>query len=309
MESQIADSHENKLRLMGKFRRLLFLLFKAALIATILVAVGSYIYFCPPVLTRLNGGFILFPIPPGPEYKFDTINGIRREEVFFKNSNGDRLNGWFFQLPEPQAPVILINHGNAGNIGHRLLLVQHLINAGASVFVYDYRGFGLSSGTKSLSGLIEDAESAFDYLTKTRQIPPSQIVVYGESVGGGPSCLIANSNAVDGIILDSTFTSLLSIAKQKVGVFCIYPDFLQPYPAFNNIAELTTKRAPLLLIHGKQDNIIPLSEAQKNFAAAADPKTLVVLPNSSHNWKDMDFGVYEAGVKKFLFSLKIQQRN
>jgi uncharacterized protein len=198
----------------------------------------------------------------------------------------------------------LFCHGNAGNIGHRLLFVHYLMNAGASVLLFDYRAYGKSEGTKSLRGVIDDSEAAYDYLTKERKIPPSRIVIYGESIGGGPACALASEHDSAGIILDSCFTSLMRIAKKKVAAFRIYPDFLAPNPAFDNISILSGKHAPVLIMHGKHDEVIPYSEAEDNFASASEPKTLLVLSNSSHNDKSADFELYESGVRKFLGSIK-----
>lgn len=280
------------------------MLLRAFLKALLLVSTASYILFSPTVLTSLCGGiFLLFPMPPGDEYSFDTINNVKREEVFFPNSNGDQLHGWFFQAPQADAPVVMFTHGNAGNIGHRLLFVHHLMNAGASVFLYDYRSYGKSKGTKSLTGLTDDAEAAYKYLTETRKIPSSRLILYGESIGGGPTCALALRHPCRGIILDSTFTSLLRVARKKVPPFKIYPDFLKPVPEFDNTALLRGGHAPLLIIHGEKDEIMPVSEAHENFALASEPKTLLLLPNSTHNDKSQDIGAYESAVQKFLGQL------
>jgi fermentation-respiration switch protein FrsA (DUF1100 family) len=276
------------------------LLSKSAFIAFVLVAVCTYIYFCPPVLTMTNGGFILFPMPPGEEYKCTSVNNVQREEVWFKNEEGNKLNGWFFQSPNKNAPVILFSHGNAGNIGHRLMLVKALMDAGASVFVYDYRAYGLSEGKKNLQGLSKDAHAAYNYLVEEKKLAPQKIILYGESIGGGPTCMLASQVKCGGIILDSTFTSLLRVAKKKVAYFNVYPDFLQTVPSMDNFSFLKEKHAPVLIIHGEKDEVIPYSEAQENFAAASEPKQFVSLPHATHNWKEPDWNLYIEGIHKFL---------
>lgn len=283
-----------------KIIRLGTLFLKAMLIAILIVAVAAYIFFSPPVLTKFNGSIILLPLEPGAEYACDSVNNIKHDENYFLNKNGDKLHSWLFRLPDPNAPVVLFCHGNAGNIGHRLMLAKYLMDAGASVFLFDYRAFGKSSGKKDLPGIIDDSRAAYDYLVKEKKFKPSQIVIYGESIGGGNACALASSVDSGGLILDSTFTSLLQIAKKKVSFFRVYPDFLQPSPAFDNIATLRGKHAPLLVIHGKIDELIPYEEAQENFAAASEPKQMLELPNSTHNWKEPDAKIYIEGVKKFL---------
>lgn len=281
------------------------LLLRALLIALLLVGICTYVCFCPPVLTNgNNGAFILFPLPPGGEYVAESVNNVKREEVFFPNDQGNKLHSWFFQSPDKDAPVILFSHGNAGNIGHRLMLAKWLMDAGASVFLFDYREYGKSEGKKNLHGTVLDCKAAYDYLVNERKINPARIVLYGESIGGGPACVLSTMVPSGGLILDSSFTSLLRIARKKVRYFCLYPDFLKPNPAFENITVLAGKHPPLLIVHGQKDEVIPYEEAQDNFAAASEPKQLLLLPASTHNWKDPDSGLYIEGVHKFLEQIK-----
>ncbi|MBX9686162.1 MAG: alpha/beta hydrolase [Candidatus Obscuribacterales bacterium] len=288
-----------------KWKKLLFMLLKAALIALALVAIGSYIFFCPPILSRNFGSAILFPMPPGGEYSCLSVNQIKRQEIHFKNKEMNNLEGWYFQAANKSAPVILFAHGNAGNIGHRLMLVKYLMDAGASVFIFDYRNYGRSEGKKDLAGLAEDTEAALSCLQNDLKIAPSNIVLYGESIGGGAACAVAAKHPeLKGLIIDSSFTSMLNLAKKKIPLMHIYPDFFQAIPSYNNKEYLQGKHLKLLIIHGQKDEAIPYSEAEANFAAATDDKTLLTLPNSTHNWKDQDFQLYSNGVAEFLRTLK-----
>ncbi len=282
---------------------------KSFLIALGLVSIATYIYFCPPVLTKMHSGFILFPFPPGEEYNYDTVANVKREEVYFKNPNGSKLHGFFFQSKDATAPVVLFSHGNAGNIGHRLLLAKWILDAGASVLLFDYRNYGKSEGVKDLNGLKDDSRAAYDYLTKERKIPANKIILYGESIGGGPTCILSQNVPSEGIILDSTFTSLLQIGRKKIAFFYLYPDFCQPDPPLNNLEILKGKHSPLLIIHGAKDEIIPVSEANQNFAEASEPKELLILPQSTHNTKELDADAYVEGLRRFFTSLKKQESN
>lgn len=288
---------------LAKVKYFLRLMLKSALIALAIVAVGTYIFFSPPILTAFNGDFILFPLPAGPEFMYDTINGVTREDVYFNNKHGDKLNGWYFQNPNANAPVVLFSHGNGGNLGNRVHLMKALMDAGASVFIYDYRQYGKSEGVKSLQGLTADADAAMDYLLNTKKIEPERIVLYGESIGGGPSCYLLAHHKVKALILDSTFTSLMGIARKKVSYFYVYPDFLAPNPSFDNRSVIMGEHPPLLIVHGQKDDLIPSSEAVDNFRNASEPKQLLLLPQSDHNDKGKDFGTYADGLKKFLQSL------
>ncbi len=270
-----------------------------------LVAVGCLAYLSPLVLTSVNRSLILYPHPPGPEYRIASVNGVQREDAYFRNPEGNKLHGWFFQLPNPKSPVILYSHGNGGNIGNRLMLVKWLLDAGASVFLFDYRAYGKSEGTADLSGIVTDTRAAYDYLTMTRKIAPSKIVLYGESIGGGPTCALAKEVPAGGIILDSTFTSLMQVARKRVWFFNIYPDLLGPVPPLNNICVIRGRHAPLLIIHGELDEVIPYSEAEENFQAASSPKWFLKLPHSKHSDKRIDALMYVEGVRKFLISSRI----
>lgn len=292
-------------RFLGKLDKLLIFLGKAFVIAAAIVFSASYVYFSPPVLTRTNGGFILFPMPPGPEYQVDSVNNIKRQECWFKNNKGNKLEGWYFESRQAEnPPVVLFSHGNAGNIGHRLMLAKWLMDAGASVFLFDYRSYGRSEGKKDLKGLVDDSRAAYKYMTCELKIPPERIVLYGESVGGGPTCQLIKELPAAGVILDSCFSSLLHVAKKKVEIMNIYPDFLQPDPPYDNRAAIAGKHPPVLIIHGIKDEVIPYSEAELNFASASEPKTLLSLPHSTHNWKDADSEAYVRGIAAFLESIK-----
>ncbi len=298
--SDVGNESPTQATVTQKIKYFLKLMLKSALIATGIVALGTYIFFCPPVLTAFNGDFILFPLPAGPEFSYDTVGGVTREDVYFTNKHGDRLNGWFVQNPDANAPVVLFSHGNGGNLSNRVHLMKAIMDAGASVFIYDYRQYGKSSGVKSLHGLTEDADAAMDYLLHNKKIDPSRIVLYGESIGGGPSCYLLAKHKVKGIILDSTFTSLMRIARKKVSYFYVYPDFLAPNPAFDNRSTIMAAHPPLLIIHGEKDVLIPSSEAVDNFRDASEPKQLLLLPQSDHNDKGPDFGAYIEGLRKYL---------
>lgn len=289
--------------MVSRVNRLCWLLIRSLFVALVLVVIAAYVFFCPPVVSRFFGHQILYPYPPGQEYQIDAIDNIKREDVWFTNANGDKLHGWFFQSPSAHARLVLFTHGNAGNIGHRIHLAKCLLDGSASVLLFDYRGFGKSTGQLSISGMAEDAEAAYDYLTETRKIPPNRIVLYGESIGGGAACWLVERKPVAGIILDSSFTSLMRVAKKRTAVLRLYPDFLQPSPAFNNISVLAGHHPPLLIVHGQQDEIIPHSEAEDNFKSASEPKVMLSLQHSTHNNKGPDLEIYAKSIKSFLESL------
>ncbi len=280
------------------------MLLRAFLIALAIVFVGTYVLFSPPVFVSvLAPKVLLFPMPPGAEYQYTTMDGIPVKEVFFTNSAGNKLHGFYWKAPGGAKKTVLFMHGNAGNIGHRLLLAKAIKDAGASIFLFDYRGYGKSEGKSGVAEIIDDSKCAYDYLENELKVAPKDIVLYGESIGGAVACALAKDHKSGGLILDSTFTSLLRIAKKKIWVYNMYPDFLESSPSLNNIEYLSHDHPPLLIIHGQLDEILPLSEAQANFQAATEPKKFVPLPGSTHNNKGADGPLYLKTLKDFLSSL------
>src|SRR5207248_2460746 len=127
-----------------------------------------------------------------------------------KSTDGVKIKGWF--IPGV-LPTLLFCHGNAGNISHRLDKLQIFHKLGLNVLLFDYRGYGQSEGVPSESGTYADAEAAYRYLTETRKIPPSQIILYGESLGCAVATEMARRHPAAALILESPFTSTVAMAK------------------------------------------------------------------------------------------------
>ena len=138
------------------------------------------------------------------------------ENIFFKTSDGIELNGWFFpaQTNSPHAQLAFLNcHGNGGNISHRLGLYRALLDIGANVFTFDYRGYGFSRGKPSEEGTYLDAQAAYQWL-REKGFSARNIVVYGESLGGGIASELCAREETGGVILQSTFTSLRELGAE-----------------------------------------------------------------------------------------------
>lgn len=284
-------------------RKTVFFLLRTFSIALAIVIVGCYFFFCPRFLMDNYSHVLFCPFPADKElYSVGEIGGVKKEDVYFKNAQGIILHGWFFQKPGAQKTV-LFAHGNGGNISYRQHLITAILDAGASVFIYDYSGYGLSQGKPTVPQALSDSEAAYNYLTDVKKIPLKDIVLYGESLGGGMVAHLLQTKDAGGIILDSTFTSVLGLAKKKVPPIMLYPPFLGPNPALNVQTVLTGRHPPLLIIHGKMDSMLPASEAEENFAAASEPKSLVILPASDHNDKDPDLNQYRQSLKDYFANL------
>lgn len=219
------------------------------------------------------------------------------EDAFFNTSDGVQLNGWYF--PGGSNHVILVCHGNAGNLSHRLPLIDTLLKAGASVFAFDYRGYGRSAGRPSEKGTYLDAQAACQWL-RDRGFQDTNIIALGESLGGGVVCELATRKPLGGIILQSTFTSVPDVACEMVPWL---PMRLLLTTHFNNREKLKRITIPVLILHGRQDTIIPFHHGEKNFAAANPPKFFAELDGDHNDAMLVSQEKYQLAVTDFLAKL------
>ena len=205
--------------------------------------------------------------------------GLTAEDVYFEAADGTRLHGWFFPGP-PQAPMILFSHGNGGNISHRLENVGLLLDRGLRVFIYDYRGYGRSSGRPSEDGIYQDAVAAYDYLVSQKQISPCHIISFGRSLGACAAIEVARKRQIRSLIIESAFTSTKEMARQML-VFRLLSPCLPTH--FNNLGKIQKVDLPKLIVHGDADEVVPFSMGQRLYAAAPDPKCFYPIPGAGHN--------------------------
>ena len=217
-----------------------------------------------------------------PQSDFDMTPDQMRlsyESINFEADDGPKLHGWFFPLPEKR-PVILFCHGNAGNISHRLENIQKLLSIGFQVFIFDYRGYGKSSGTPSRKGIYSDGLAAYDYLLENRGVAPDRIILFGRSLGAAVATEIATKKKAERLILESAFTSTKDLAR-TMPLFALLSPFLPAH--YNNLNKIRHLSIPKLIIHGNVDQIIPFQMGQVLFEAAAEPKEFYAIEGAGHN--------------------------
>ena len=220
------------------------------------------------------------------------------EDIFFQTSDGLRLNGWFFPArtnSSRAALVMLICHGNAGNISHRLGMCDALLSTGVNVFVFDYRGYGRSQGRPSEEGTYLDAQAAYNWL-RQKGFAAENIIVHGESLGGGVGSELALRERVGGLVLLSTFTSIPDIGAE---LFPWLPVRLLTKIKYETHAKLARIHAPLLVMHSRVDRLVSFRHSEKNFAEANEPKLFWEL-RGGHNEMLIDCEHFVAGIEKFL---------
>lgn len=220
------------------------------------------------------------------------------EDINFSARDGTKLNAWFFPAntnsTRAQLAVILC-HGNAGNISHRLELYDALLAAGVNVFAFDYRGYGRSAGRPSENGTYLDAQGAHAWL-RQRGFAATNILVYGESLGGGVASELAVRETCGGLILEKTFTSLPDIGAE---LFPWLPVRTLGSIRYDTHSKLPRIHAPVLILHSRADSLIPFHHAEQNFAAANEPKFLCEL-SGDHNDGIVNPKQFQAALEKLL---------
>lgn len=203
-------------------------------------------------------------------------------ELSIPTLNGNKLAGLYIKIPRSKF-LTIVNHGNAGNIGHRIVIAANLIGAGSSVLLYDYQGYGESGGQAKLSNLVPDARAAYDYATNKLGYPSSSIILYGESIGCGVTSGVMKERTPRAFILQSPFVSLMKTAKDKLFFMRTLPDFIDPEPQLNNLASVEKAHPPLLLMHGDKDITLPCKYSQELYEKASQPKQIFLVKGADHN--------------------------
>lgn len=223
------------------------------------------------------------------------------EDVRFKASDGVELNGWFFPANTNSARArlaVLVCHGNAGNISHRLEICDILLSAGVNVFVFDYRGYGRSAGRPSEEGTYRDAQAAYAWL-RARGFAGTNIIAFGESLGGGIATELALREPVGGLMLQSTFTSVPDIGAE---LFPWLPVRTLGKIRYDTRSKLPRIKVPVLVMHSKVDDLIGVRHAERNFAAANEPKIFWEI-TGGHNGGLDDRRQFLAGTERFFEKL------
>ncbi|MGD0517254.1 MAG: alpha/beta hydrolase [Thermoguttaceae bacterium] len=226
----------------------------------------------------LENSLIFFPSRyPSGDWK---PGGLTFEDAWFQAADGTKLHGWYVPREKPSS-AILFCHGNAGNITHRADILEQLHNTvGASVLIFDYRGYGRSEGKPNEAGILADARAARAWLANREKIKEKDIVVMGESLGGAVAVDLAAKDGAKGLVLISTFTSLPDVAAYH---YPIFPVRLLMRTRLDAVGQIANYKGPLLQMHGEADTIVPFKFGHRLFDAANEPKQLLVFPQHDHN--------------------------
>jgi pimeloyl-ACP methyl ester carboxylesterase len=257
---------------------------------------GIYIIIC--ILLFLFQRFLIY-FPDNNIIFTPTHARLNYEDIYYKTSDDVSINGWLIPA-DSSDKVVLFCHGNAGNISHRLESIQLLNRLRLDVFIFDYRGFGKSEGRISEEGTYLDASGAWKFLVRQRGYKPSQIIIFGRSLGSGIASWLASEKNPGGVILESSFTSLPDLGAK------IYPYFpVRLLARFNYRTEqnLGKIQCPILFIHSKSDEIIPYALGLENFKLAKEPKEFLEIEGSHNDGFMVSESKYISGIAQFIAKL------
>jgi uncharacterized protein len=229
------------------------------------------------VLRRLLYSLLYFPSPT--VVGTPQSAGLECSDLPIETDDGERLGAWWIDARTQPLGHVLLCHGNGGNIGDRVLHAELLSAAGFDVLLFDYRGYGQSTGNPTEEGTYRDARAALASMLRQPGVDPAHVLYLGESLGGAVALELALEHPPAGLVLLSSFTGVRELSRVH---YPFIPAALVPdaYPSLSRIARL---RAPLLVLHGERDEIVPLPHAGALLAAAPEPKRMRVFSGLGHN--------------------------
>lgn len=231
--------------------------------------------------------------------------GLAFDEVWLKVAGeGDgaveRIHGWWIPGPDAKAPTMLYLHGARWSLSNNLFRIQRLQRMGFAVLAIDYRGFGRSDGElPSEEQAYADAQAAWQHL-RLLEPDPHRRFLYGHSLGGAVAIELASRNDdVAGLIVESSFTSMREMAD-AMG-YGNYPLGLVLTQRFDSIAKIASVKTPVLFVHGTSDRFVPAEMSERLYAAAPEPKRLLLVENGNHsNVTAVAYEKYQAAMREFL---------
>jgi fermentation-respiration switch protein FrsA (DUF1100 family) len=248
----------------------------------LIVLVAVYVSLCAAAYL-LQRSFLYFPMGAAGTPAAAGLKGF--DAVALETSDRLKLVAWYRAPPDQAAAVVVLFHGNAGSIADRAFKAEVFAQAGFGVLLVEYRGYGGNPGAPSEAGFYADARAAADFLAR-QGVARWRWVLYGESIGGGPAVHLAQELAADGkgaaggVILEAAFASTAAVAGAHYWFLPVRLIVRDRYENAEKIAEIS---APVLILHGARDEIVPAGHARRLFERAREPKTLAIVPDLGHN--------------------------
>ena len=243
---------------------------------------------------------IYFPFGRVPEDEAIRLAGLA--PIAFPTSDGLTLKGWFITPKGPPRFTVVVFNGNAGNRSLRLDLADALLRRGLAVVLFDYRGFGGNPGVPSEDGLRRDALAVRRYLIGRADVDRARLVYFGESLGTAVATALAVDHPPAAVILRSPFASMTEVGQHHYAWLPVKWLLRDRYATVDLIGRV---RAPVLVIAGDRDRIVPVAHSRRVYEAAREPKRLVIIPGADHNDAVMfSDGVMVESVIRFLETVR-----
>lgn len=283
---------------MRKFNLILIVL--AALIASYLL-ISLFLFFSQTVLVFFpTSNIIMTPS------EMDLVYEDVWLEVINRKGKKETIHGWWLPNFNGNKKALLYLHGNGENISSNLNRAKFYQQQGFSVFLIDYRGYGKSQGEfPNENRVYEDAQLAYDYLVQKKNFKPESIVVFGHSLGGAIALNLAiNQPNIHALIVESTFTSIQDVAEETT-IYRLFPLDLILTQKFDSINKINRLKVPVLMIHGTEDETIPVSMSKTLFDKVKVPKKILIIEGANHNnVQEFNEIEYQKGVESFLQFVK-----
>ena len=260
-----------------------------AAIRIVLLVYGSLV-----LIMYFAQGKLLFPATRSVSFTPEVM-GWEYEDINL-DVDGEKTNAWFVPVENAKG-TLLFSHGNAGNIGDRLDSIQIFRNLGLNVMIYDYGGYGLSTGKASEQRCYADSRAAWKYLSEEKGIPTNEIVLFGRSLGGGVATNLATEVKPACLILESSFMSTVTMARKS---FPYLPVNLLLRHRFDNETKIQIITSPVLIIHSAQDELIPFHHGEGLFKVANEPKTFLQIKGGHNDGFMISETEYVRGIDSFL---------
>lgn len=222
--------------------------------------------------------------------------GLEFEDVSFESQNGSEIAGWYVPAKGGKATV-LFSHGNAGNISGRLETIRILNNLNLNVLMYDYQGYGKSEGSSSEETTYQDALAAWNFLKQNKQIPSTEIILMGRSLGGAVSAWLATKTDPAALILESSFTSAKDLAAEIYPIFPVRWLMKFDYPTAEYLKKLSI---PVLITHSKDDQLVPYHHGKELYEIASQPKSFFEMKGDHGNSHIVTGQEYVMALKDFV---------
>lgn len=253
------DADQLKRILLGDFtlKRLVRSMFTVAA----LTYLGIFLY------VSLYADSIIF-LPPPSSYRDGP------QIIKLSTEDGGKISGIYLPNNASARYTILYSHGNAEDIGQLVPMLEEIREMGFNVFAYDYRGYGTSAGTPSEQHVYRDGDAAYTYLVNNLHIPADQIIAMGRSLGGAVAIDLAQKRPLGGLIIESSFVSAYRLMT-RVTLF--------PFDKFNNLPKLKQIHCPVLVVHGRSDEVVPFWHGERLYQEANAPKRFYWVDGAGHN--------------------------